>query len=295
MEINVRDDAVAMQRLLELPVAERFEGLAAMRGLTAGDEGGRAFLRRIHEEGDGFRVGEDDPRYRDALRRLVEAGAWAQVDCELRRAWAHQLDQNPGIAHPPAVDVVLTLGNPDDALFMKHNLGYYGMGAVPGSIWLCVWPTDFNISRIGACAVHELAHNLRTPNVAGFDLAEWILQEGLAERFAVEVCGPDSTGAWYAGVTGEDFDRTWELVTGAFGTGRSFSDWTGYVLGDLTAARFGRPPAGVPHMGGYAVGRRIIERYLAATGQSAAQAIATPAATILEAAGVRGAAGAPRG
>src|SRR5215472_2584658 len=282
MEIDVHDDAGAMRRLLRLPAAERFEALAAMRGLAAGDEGGRAFLRRIHEEGDGFRVGVDDPRYAPALERLIEADAWGQVDRDLRRAWAHQRAERPDIAHPPRVEVVLTLGN-------------HGMGAVPGSIWLCVWPTEFNVSRIGACAVHELAHNLRTPNVHGFDLAEWIVQEGLAERFAIEVCGPDSTGAWYAGVTGERFDRAWELVTGAFGTGSSFPEWTAYVLGDPTAARFGRPPAGVPHMGGYAVGRRIIERYLAATGQSAAQAIATPAATILEAAGLRGAAGAPRG
>lgn len=92
---------------------------------------------------------------------------------------------------------------------------------------------------------------------------------------------PDSTGAWYADVTGELLERTWDVVTGAFGSGESFADWTPYVMGDLIAARFGRTPAGVPHMGGYAVGRRIVERYLAATGQSAAEVIATPAATIL--------------
>jgi uncharacterized protein YjaZ len=111
------------------------------------------------------------------------------------------------------------------------------------------------------------------------------VQEGLAELFALEVCGPDSTGAWYAGVTGERFDRTWDTVTAAFGMGRSFADWSPYVLDDPTSARLGRPPVGVPHMGGYAVGRRIVERYLAATAETAAAAIATPTATILEVAG----------
>jgi uncharacterized protein YjaZ len=287
MEIAVHHDAEALRRLLGLPAGERFEALAAMRGLDLGDDAGRTFLRRIHEQGDGFRVGAVDPRYMPALDRLVAVDAWGQVERDLHRAWAHQQDRNPGIAHPPRVEVVLTLGNPDDALFIEHTLGYYGMGAVPGSIWLCVWPTEFNLSRIGACAVHELAHNLRTPNVTSFDLAEWIVQEGLAEAFALEVCGSGSTGAWYAGVTGERFERVWELVTGAFGSGTSFADWTPYVMGDLIAARFGRAPAGVPHMGGYAVGRRIVERYLAATGESAAVAIATPTATILEIAGVR--------
>ena len=86
MEIAVRDDAVAMRRLLRLPVAGRFEALAAVRGLAPDDEGGRAFLRQIHEHGDGFRAGVDDPRYAPALERLIDAGAWGQVDRDLRRA-----------------------------------------------------------------------------------------------------------------------------------------------------------------------------------------------------------------
>jgi uncharacterized protein YjaZ len=39
-------------------------------------------------------------------------------------------------------------------------------------------------------------------------------------------------------------------------------------------------------MGGYAVGRRIVERYLAATGLEAAQAIVRPVHELLEGAGV---------
>jgi uncharacterized protein YjaZ len=40
-------------------------------------------------------------------------------------------------------------------------------------------------------------------------------------------------------------------------------------------------------MGGYAVGRQIVERYLAATGLRAAQAIVRPTAEILQAAGIK--------
>jgi uncharacterized protein YjaZ len=135
--------------------------------------------------------------------------------------------------------------------------------------------------------VHELAHGLRTPNVEGhFDLAEWVIHEGLAEVFTVEVCGPDSTGAWYAPVTGAALEGAWKKVTGAFDTGRSFPDWTPYVLGDEVAGRMGLRPVGVPHMGGYAVGRTIIERYLAATGLKAAQAMVRPKAEILAAVGL---------
>jgi uncharacterized protein YjaZ len=66
-----------------------------------------------------------------------------------------------------------------------------------------------------------------------------------------------------------------------------FRDWTPYVLGDEVAERMGVPPAGVPHMGGYAVGRLIVERYLKATGLRAAQAIVRPAAEILAGGGVK--------
>ena len=183
--------------------------------------------------------------------------------------------------------MVLTLGNPDEPIFMERTLGYYGMGATPGSIWLVAWPTEYNVTRIGPCGVHELAHNLRTPNVeTQFNLAEWVVQEGMAEVFTAEVCGADSTGAWYAGVTGAALDAAFDKVTGAFGTGSSFADWTGYVLGDDVAGRMGRRPMGIPHMGGYAVGRRIVERYLEKTGLKAAQAIVRPTAEILAGAGI---------
>ena len=287
IEIVVHDDAAAMTQLLTLPVSRRLSALAAIRGISEFDEPAMKMLKQIHERGDGFRVGVDDDRYLPALKRLVEADAWGQLRRELDRAWEYQRSVLPGIHHPETVDVVLTLGNPDDQVFIDRTLGYYGMGSNPGHIWMVAWPTDYNVTRIGACGVHELAHNFRTPNVEGmFNLAEWVVHEGLAEVFTVEVCGPDSTGGGYAGVTGSALDAAWSKVTGAFGTGGSFKDWTPYVLGDEVASRMGLRPVGVPHMGGYAVGRQIIERYLAATGLWAAQAIVRPTSEILSGVGL---------
>ena len=287
IEIDVHDDARAMTDLFTLPAPARMDALAAMRGISAFDEEPMRMLKQIHEQGDGFRVNVDDARYPEALQRLVKADAWGQLRRELARAWEYQRSVLPGIRHPDRVEVVLTLGNPDDQIFIERTLGYYGMGAIPGSIWMVAWPTDYNLTRIGACGVHELAHNLRTPNVeTQFNLAEWVIQEGLAELFTAEVCGPDSTGAWYAGVTGPALDTAYAKITGAFGTGSSFAEWTGYVLGDDIARRMGQRPVGIPHMGGYAVGRRIVERYLEKTGLKAAQAIVRPTAEILAGAGV---------
>ncbi|HEV2477633.1 MAG TPA: DUF2268 domain-containing putative Zn-dependent protease [Candidatus Dormibacteraeota bacterium] len=287
IEIAVRDDAAALARVLALPVSARLEALAEMQGISSFDEAAMARLRHTHERGDGFRVNADDPRFAPALQRLVDADAWGQLRRELARGWEYQRAMLPGIRHPERIQVTLTLGNPDDPVFTERTLGYYGMGAVPGTIWLVAWPTDYNLTRIGACGVHELVHNLRTPNIeTGFNLAEWVVHEGLAEVFTIEVCGPDSTGAWYADVTGDELDDAYDKVTGAFDTGNGFGDWTPLVLGDLIAERLGGRPAGVPHMGGYAVGRRIVERYLEATGLKAAHIIARPTSEILAGAGV---------
>jgi uncharacterized protein YjaZ len=288
IEIDVHDDAPALERLFRLPVSARLDALAVIRGVSPFDDGAMNMLRQIHEKGDGFRVEVDDKRYPAALKRLVEADAWGQLKRDMGRAWEYQNGSLPGIRHPDRIDVMLTLGNPDDAIFIDKTLGYYGMGSMPGSIWLVAWPTDYNVTRIGACGVHELAHNVRTPNVEDpFSLAEWVIHEGLAEVFTVEVCGAESTGAWYAGIKGKAFDSAWEKVIGAFGTGASFADWSPYVLGDDVAGRMGAKAAGVPHMGGYAVGRRIVEKYLAATGLKAAQAMVRPASEIIAGAGVK--------
>lgn len=287
IEIDVHEDAAAMSRLFALPVSARLDALAKMRGISTFDDEAMSFLREIHEKGDGFRVNVDNPTFAPALQRLVDADAWGQLRRELARAWEYQRSVLPGIRHPDKIEVTLTLGNPDDRVFIDSTLGYYGMGSTPGSIWLVAWPTDYNVSRIGACGVHELAHNLRTPNIdSGFNLAEWVIHEGIAEVFTAEICGPDSTGAWYSGVTGALLDTTFDKVIAAFGTGSTFRDWSPYVLGDLVAERMGIRPVGVPHMGGYAVGRRIVELYLKATGLRAAHAIVRPASEILGGAGI---------
>src|SRR5437588_352355 len=89
MEIVVHDDAAAMARLFKLPVAKRLGALAEMRGISEFDEPAMKQLRQIHEQGDGFRVGVDDPRYPAAQSRLVEADAWGQLKRDLARAWEY--------------------------------------------------------------------------------------------------------------------------------------------------------------------------------------------------------------
>src|SRR5579859_3181228 len=118
IEIDVRDDAAAMTRLFTLPAPARLDALAEMRGISTFDEGAMSFLKQIHEKGDGFRVHVDDSRFAPALQRLIDADAWGQLRRELARAWEYQRSVLPGIRHPDRIEVVLTLGNPDDPIFI---------------------------------------------------------------------------------------------------------------------------------------------------------------------------------
>lgn len=79
MEIAVRDDAEALARIIALPPGERLAALASMNGIREGDAAGFAFIKQIHEKGDGFRLHLDDPRYAAGLARLVAADAWGQL------------------------------------------------------------------------------------------------------------------------------------------------------------------------------------------------------------------------
>ena len=54
-----------------------------------------------------------------------------------------------------------------------------------------------------------------------------------------------------------------------------------WVLGDAIAGRFGAPPIGIPTGAGYAVGNRLVDAYLAATGLSASEAVHADAREII--------------
>src|SRR3979411_1777696 len=99
IEIDVHDDAEAMNHLFTLPASARMDALAAMRGLSAFDEEPRKQLKQIHEQGDGFRVSVDDPRYPEALQRLVKADAWGQLRREMARAGEYQRSALPRLRH----------------------------------------------------------------------------------------------------------------------------------------------------------------------------------------------------
>jgi uncharacterized protein YjaZ len=284
MEILVRDTPHELLDLLARPLPERAGALAELLKPMYANVPVPGDPIDLHHQGGGFRVDREDERYLPAVRRMVREGVTDQIERELHRAWNALTSAHPGIRGPQTLRVVLVLGNPDDQYLMGTTGGYYGMGAVPGWIYLLAWPGDEVIGRIAHCAVHEFHHQVRYHNVewnpVTVTVGEHVVAEGLAEAFVRELSGVDAMGPWSKMVTGKDFERAYDaILAGADLAG--MANTPAYVLGDTAAVKFGGRPRGIPDMAGYAVGLRLVDNHLAATALTVAQSTTLPGAEIL--------------
>ncbi|MCK2239262.1 MULTISPECIES: DUF2268 domain-containing protein [unclassified Crossiella] len=279
MTITVLDTYPAIREILRSPQADRPELLRAMLTPAAGMYRyfpGEVDLVAMHAMSSGFPLDRDEARCLDALETLHQADAWGRIERALHRAIEVQLAATPVITVPD-LTVLIVLGDPGDTHFMGPSLGMNANGSVSGYIFLNFWPYQENLDRIEATAVHELNHNLRySPGGVVWDPAtvtvgEQIVSEGLADAFARQLYG-DELGHTRLGVPHLSDDAVFAKV----GTGLEITgmhNFTAWVHGDEFAARYGATPVGLPAGAGYAVGNRLVDAYLAATGQTAAAAL----------------------
>lgn len=291
MKMVVHDTAAAMMDLLQQPLEERpgavREMLSPIQGAMSAM--GDVDLVQVHHQGSGFRADREDARYLPALQQMQDAGVWRQVEDCLAVAWTRLSDSVPGIKHAATVHVVVVLGDPDDDYLMVRNAGYFGMGGIPGVIHLTMWPTGTSLKKIGFAAAHEFHHNVRYANVTWnpttVTVGEHVVAEGLAEAFVRELAGEQAMGPWSKTLADAELDSAYEKVVAGIDVA-GMQNLTAYVLGDAAARRMGQQPMGLPDFAGYAVGLRIVDAHLAASGLTAAQSTALPAREILANAGV---------
>ncbi|WP_253779210.1 DUF2268 domain-containing protein [Goodfellowiella coeruleoviolacea] len=287
MAITVVDTLSGMRRVLRAPVEERGDALRSMLEPISGMYRyfpGEVDLVAMHQMASGFPLDRDEERCLDALDTLAEAGAWERVRDALNTALDVQLAATPGLVAPD-ITVLLMLGDPGDALFMGPSLGVTGNGGISGYILITLWPFPENVARLEATVVHELNHNLRySPGGVVWDpmtvtVGEHVVSEGLADAFARQLHG-DELGYTRIGVPHLHDDAVFaKVVTGLDVTG--MQNFTAWVHGDTHAERYGATPVGLPTGAGYAVGNRLVDAYLAATGQTAAQALHADSAEII--------------
>ncbi|XVV00265.1 DUF2268 domain-containing protein [Actinosynnema sp. CA-248983] len=288
MTVTVLDTYPAMREILNAPRERRTSLLKDMLEPAAGMYRyfpGEVDLVAMHGMGSGFPLDRDEQRCLEGLEALHDADAWGRIERALNRAAAVQLGATPGISVPD-LTVLIVLGDPGDAHFMGPALGMTANGSVTGYLYLNFWPYPENLARLEATAVHELNHNLRyAPGGVVWDPAtvtvgEQVVSEGLADAFARQVYG-DELGYTRMGVPHLHDDAVFDKVlSGLDVTGmQNFAAW---VHGDAIALRYGGTPVGLPTGAGYAVGNRLVDGYLAATGQTAAQALLADSREVIE-------------
>lgn len=288
MTITVLDTESAMREILLADPPERSELLRRAIEPAAGLYRyfpGEVDLVAMHAMSSGFPLDRDQDACREALQALHDADAWNRIEGALHDGVRAQLAATPGITVPD-ITVLFLLGDPSDAYFMGAGRGVIGNGSVTGFIAITVWPTAEVLEQLEAIAVHELHHNLRfAPGGVIWDptsvtVGDHVVSEGLADAFARQLHG-DEVGRSLMGRATRDDDAAFaKVVTGLDVTGmQNFAAW---VHGDEAAARFGAEPMGVPAGAGYSAGNRLVDAYLRATGQTADQALHTPAREIID-------------
>ncbi|WP_040778393.1 DUF2268 domain-containing protein [Nocardia pneumoniae] len=287
MTITVLDTYSATRQILRAPAADRVAMLHSMLEPVSGMYRyfpGEVDLVDMHRRAAGFPLDRDEDRCLDALETLAAARAWERMQRALDDALAVQLAATPGL-QVPDITVLFVLGDPGDAHFMGPSLGVTGNGGMSGYIVITLWPYPENVERLEATAVHELNHNLRySPggvvwNPMTVTVGEHVISEGLADAFARQLYG-DELGYTRIGVPHLRDEAVFAKVVSGLGV-TGMQNFTAWVHGDAIAEHFGVAPVGLPTGAGYAVGNRLVDAYLAATGQTAAQALHADSSEII--------------
>lgn len=210
------------------------------------------------------------------LDRFAAAGSLAACTDALVRAFDRLRPSAHGITLPP-IRYTLALANPSIRTDRDHNAAYTGFGGNPGSIFMIALPSDFNLPRLAPMAAHEAHHNVRLsfepwiPDT--ITVGQYLIIEGTAEAFSVELCGEDALGPWTTMHT-EDALRAHRARF------REVIDQTGdprpYMFGDWAATEFHYEAKGLPDYIGYGMGYRIVRSFLESTGTSATDATYIP-------------------
>lgn len=178
----------------------------------------------------------------------------------------------------------IVLGNPKSPYISMSN-GYCGDGGIPGYIFVTLVPNEYTISRIPAALAHECNHNIRFQFQKWHNdvtLAEMMINEGLAENFAVSMFGEEMIGPW---ISKTDVDTLENYIKPIMKEGldvTGLENITAYLYGDEFAQIQGYFPVGLPYCAGYACGYYMIKHYLKKTGQSIEEATLLPANEIMK-------------
>ncbi|NDJ63305.1 MAG: DUF2268 domain-containing protein [Chloroflexi bacterium] len=220
----------------------------------------------------------------DIIDALAAHDAWTQAAAALDEGWAAFAKYADRIPRIPVEHIVFALVIADMRAFPAGQR-YAGFGAIPGYIMTSYGESDpASIAHIKGATAHELHHNIlasvspERSMIAA--VGNYIVAEGLAESFARERYGDEVVGYYVTAFDEARLDETRALIGGALDIS-DFGAIRGYIFGDSIAEQFGLPKQGIPAYAGYAIGYKVVQQYLARTGQTVVEATFVPADQII--------------
>jgi uncharacterized protein YjaZ len=230
-------------------------------------------------------LGEQQDQVVAKLDALAEANAFGRGAQAIKRAWQAFA---PYAERIPMLQVTFGVYLADLSA-VPLSEGFSGNGAIPGYVMTLYDRTDaYSLARVEPVTAHEFNHNVRFAvvpfHMMTTSVGDYIVAEGLAEAFAVELYGNDLLGPWVTGVQGEQLEQARSVIGGALDT-RGFNIIRSYIFGDAIAEGSGLPKVGVPPFGGYAVGYQVVQAFVANSGISAAEATFLSAEEIIAGSG----------
>lgn len=226
----------------------------------------------------------------DGLALLESVNAWEQGEEALTRAIDRFLPYAPRASVETDVTGTIMLIRPGPTSAIGGGYAGYQM---PGFVVVTYdKPDASNVTKAPGAVAHEFNHRVRLAafpwDMATTDVAEYVVMEGLAEAFAVDLYGEDVLGYYVTQISADDLETARRLVgDGWQATG--FDQLRAYIFGDSIAAAMQFDTGlGMPDFGGYAVGYHLVRAYLRRRGVTIEEATLTPAHVIVQESGYLG-------
>lgn len=191
---------------------------------------------------------------------------------------------NAGIELPVKSYLFTILLSDPESPYTILNEGYCGDGGIPGYIFGSLIPNAYTLNRMPVALAHESNHNVRFQFEKwrnDISLAGMMVNEGLAENFAVSIYGEEMVGPWVAKTDADTLNGYIKPIIKEGLEVTGLENLTAYLYGDEMANMQGYFPVGLPYCAGYACGYHMIKHYLKKTGRTIIEATLTPAEEIL--------------
>ena len=231
----------------------------------------------------GFYLPEEGcPEGIKALKTFADADTWNACVHAATKALSTLNPAAHGINLEPIL-FTLALGSLR-TLDLKY--GAYTGAQQAGAVIIIGYPNPVGTPRLPVASAHEINHIVRfayEPFMPDLTLGKYLVAEGLAEAFGLEITGNKNlVGPYSTALSQEQIKQLKPRFKEAL-TESDFGIVRGYIFGDWAAEKFHYPKMNIPDFAGYTLGFELVNAYLKRTNTTATKATYVPWQEIIEA------------